>query len=167
MIITKRLSIIPCTESDIESIIEIEHHPDNRNFIWQGTYQEHLSEIQDSEHHLLKFIDKTSHDLVGYTLIHINHHSNIFELRRIAITKKGLGYGREALKALIQHAFDYMNINKLWLDVYPDNQVGIHLYESLGFVREGILRQNYKSDRGYLDQIIYSILREEYQESEY
>ena len=28
--------------------------------------------------------------------------------------------------------------------------------------RDGVLRQNYKSERGYLDQIIYSMLRSEY-----
>ena len=52
--------------------------------------------------------------------------------------------------------------NRLWLDVYPDNAVGINLYESLGMHKDGILRQNYKAERGYLDQIIYSILRSEY-----
>ena len=28
--------------------------------------------------------------------------------------------------------------------------------------QDGVLRQNYLSDRGYLDQIIYSLLRSEY-----
>ncbi len=30
--------------------------------------------------------------------------------------------------------------------------------------RDGVLRQNYLSDRGYLDQIIYSMLKSEYEE---
>ena len=55
-----------------------------------------------------------------------------------------------------------LNINRFWLDAYPDNTVGIHLYESLGMHRDGVLRQNYKSERGYLDQIIFSMLKDEY-----
>lgn len=41
-------------------------------------------------------------------------------------------------------------------------EVGIILYEKLGMHRDGVLRQNYKAERGYLDQIIYSLLRSEY-----
>lgn len=163
MIETKRLKIIPAKKTDIETIIEIENHPDNREFIWQGTYEDHLSEIFDPDHLLLKFVERTSENIIGYALIHLNLSSNIFELRRIAITEKGQGYGRETMEAIISYAFDKTRTNRLWLDVYPDNTVGIKLYESLGFVREGVLRQNYKSARGYLDQIIYSILREEYE----
>jgi len=48
------------------------------------------------------------------------------------------------------------------LDAYPDNLIGIRLYESLGMHLDGVLRQNYKSSRGYLDQIIYSMLKTEY-----
>ena len=64
---------------------------------------------------------------------------------------------------MIEYAFEETQTNRLWLDVYPDNPAGIHLYESLGMHRDGVLRQNYKAERGYLDQIIYSLLREEYE----
>jgi len=163
MITTERLHIIPATPKDINHIIDIEHHPDNRNYIWQGTAQEHSSEIDDPDHELLLFRERQTDEIVGYCLNHINRTSEIFELRRIAITRKGQGYGREALTAIIKHAFDDLPTNRFWLDVYPDNLVGIKLYESMGFIKEGILRQNYKSARGYLDQIIYSILRTEYE----
>ena len=99
---------------------------------------------------------------MGYALIRLNPRSEIFELRRIAISEKNRGYGREAMEALFKFAFEELNINRFWLDAYPDNTVGIHLYESLGMHRDGVLRQNYKSERGYLDQIIFSMLKDEY-----
>ena len=67
------------------------------------------------------------------------------------------------MAALLRFAFEEMETNRFWLDVYPDNLVGIKLYESLGMHRDGVLRQNYKAERGYLDQIIYSMLRSEYE----
>lgn len=162
MIETERLNIVPAVEQDINFIIEMEMHKDNKNFIWLGTYEQHLEEINDPNHLLIVFKEKNTNEKIGYALIHLNFTSNIFELRRIAISKKNQGYGKEALKAIIKYAFEQTETNRFWLDVYPDNEVGISLYESLGMVKEGILRENYRSERGYLDQIIYSILKSEY-----
>ena len=159
---TDRLYLMEAQESDINMIMEIENHKDNRDFIWQGTYEQHLSEINDENHLLLKFEKTEDRGIAGYCLIGLDRHSERFELRRIAITEKGKGYGREAIKALMDYAFTELGMNKFWLDVYPDNKVGISLYESLGLKKEGVLRQNYKSERGYLDQVVYSMLRSEY-----
>ena len=159
---TDRLYLIEAIESDIDMIMEIENHKDNRDFIWQGTYEQHLSEINDENYILLKFEKTEDRGIAGYCLIGIDRHSERFELRRIAITEKGKGYGREAIAALMGYAFTELGMNKFWLDVYPDNKVGIALYESLGLKKEGVLRQNYKSDRGYLDQVVYSMLKSEY-----
>lgn len=162
MIKTQRLDIVEAEEIEIDAIISIEEQKENRNYIWIGTYEEHLHEINDPEHLLLTFKERENGELVGYALLKLDFKSNIFEIRRIVITKKGIGYGKEAMIALIRYAFEKTKTNRLWLDVYPDNEVGIKLYESLGMHRDGILRQNYKAERGYLDQIIYSILKEEY-----
>lgn len=162
MITTKRMYLTEAAETDIEEIIALEADPENRDFLWVGTYDEHKAEIADPNHMLLIFKEKETKKTVGYALIRLNPKSEIFELRRIAISDKRKGYGREAMEALLKEAFEEMNINRFCLDVYPDNIFGINLYESLGMHRDGILRQNYKAERGYLDQIIYSMLKEEY-----
>lgn len=163
MISTKRLDIVEATESDIAAIMELERHKDNRDFIWSGTYDEHKAEIHDSSFLLLVFRQKSDGATVGFALSKLDFKSDIFELRRIAISEKGMGYGKEVMIALMQYAFEEQHMNRFWLDVYPDNARGIKLYESIGMHREGVLRQNYKSERGYLDQIIYSMLKPEYQ----
>ena len=162
MIETERLLIVDAVESEIDTIIEMETHKDNRDFIWIGTYEEHKAEIEDENHLLLVFKRREDLAIIGYALIHLNHKSEIFELRRIVISDKGKGYGKEAMLAILKYAFEATNTNRFWLDVYPDNTIGIKLYEGLGLHRDGVLRQNYKSERGYLDQIIYSMLRSEY-----
>lgn len=162
MIQTQRLSILPAREEDIDTVIAIESHPENRDFLWIGTPEEHRAEIADPNHLLLLFYEKATGGVVGYALVRLDFKSHIFELRRIAITHKGRGFGRESMVALIRYAFEETETNRFWLDVYPDNDGGLYLYESLGMHRDGVLRQNYKAERGYLDQIIYSLLREEY-----
>lgn len=162
MVETNRLYIVDATEGDIETIIELESHKDNRNFVWLGTYEEHKAEIEDKNHLIFVIRRKEDNLIVGYALIRLDFKSEIFELRRFIISHKGVGYGKEALNALLKYAFEEMNINRFWLDVYPDNVIGIKLYEGIGMHRDGVLRQNYKSERGYLDQIVYSMLKSEY-----
>lgn len=159
---TERLNITKATEKDIDLILELENHKDNRNFVWQGTYEEHLSEINDENSMLVVFKRKDDNKIVGYSLSHINFKSEVFELKRIVISDKGKGFGRETLLAIIKYCFETLKCNRFWLDVYPDNEKGINLYKSVGMHHDGTLRQSYKSERGYLDQMIFSILKEEY-----
>jgi len=161
-ITTERLMILDAEESDINLIIEMEKHPDNRDFIWIGTYEEHLSEMNDVQHLLLVFRHVEDNAPIGYSLSKVDFCSEVYELRRFIITDKGKGYGREAMKAHLKYAFEELQINRFWLDVFPDNVAGIKLYESFKMHCDGVLRQNYKADRGYLDQIVYSLLKSEY-----
>jgi len=162
MIKTNRLYLKEALETDIALIMEMERHKDNTDFVWKGSYEQHKSEIE-AEDILLLVIKQNEYDeIVGFALIETDNKSEIFELRRIVISRKGKGYGREEMEALFKFAFEELGMNRFWLDVYPDNHIGIKLYESIGMRREGVLRQNYKSERGYLDQIIYSMLKSEY-----
>ncbi|MGK0464978.1 GNAT family N-acetyltransferase [Clostridium sp.] len=162
MIETKRLYITSATEADIETIIKLESHTDNRRFIWSGTFEEHKAEIYDKNYLLFIFKRKEDNLIIGFALIKLDFKSEIFELKRIAISHKGKGYGKEALAALLKYAFEDLKSNRFWLDVYPDNAIGIKLYEGMGMHCDGVLRQNYKSERGFLDQAIYSMLKSEY-----
>ena len=65
---TERVLISDADESSIDFIIEMEKHPDNRDFIWTGTYEEHLSEINDNQHLLLIFRRIEDNAPIGYSL---------------------------------------------------------------------------------------------------
>lgn len=160
---TKRININEVTPEQVDEIIEIESDEENRWNLWVGTVDEHNAEILDPNHLLLIFKDKYENKTVGYALIRLDFKSKVFEVRRIAITKKHQGYGEEAMGGLLKFAFEEKDFNRVWLDVYPHNLAGIKLYEKLGMYREGVHREAYKCEKfGYLDQIIYSMLRKEY-----
>ena len=165
IISTERVNICLAEEHDINTIIDFENHEDNKRFLWQGTYEEHLEEINNDTSLLLTFKEKKNNSIIGFALARLGQKSNIFELRRIAISKKNQGYGKESILGIIKYSFEQLNTNRFWLDVYPDNKIGINLYRSIGMYLEGTLRQSYKSERGYLDQMIFSLLREEYLDS--
>ncbi len=162
LFVTERLIVSKAEEGEIATIMSIENHVENKEFIWQGTYEEHLREIHDETSMLLTIREKQTGYITGYYLVSLDYKFDIFELRRLVIIKKGFGYGKESLLGIIKYCFEVCEMNRFWLDVYPFNKIGINLYESIGMYREGTLRQSYKDDRGYHDQIIYSLLREEY-----
>ncbi len=163
MIKTSRLRLEKARPEDIDYIMKLERDEKNKRFIWSGSYEDHLKELT-SENYLLLIIKKREDlEKVGFMLNYIDQKNRKFEFRRFAIEKKGLGYGREALKALINYVFEETKTNRFFLDVYPDNKIGIKLYESLYMEKEAVLRQNHWDNGTYRDQVIYSILRSEYE----
>src|SRR5262249_62195912 len=64
---------------------------------------------------------------------------------------------------LVEHAFEILNLNRVWLHVYEFNERGIRTYERVGFQKEGVLRQDHFHDGRYWSTIIMGILREEWQ----
>jgi diamine N-acetyltransferase len=72
------------------------------------------------------------------------------------------GYGSEATRLILKHGFETLNLNRIYLHVFESNPRAIHVYEKIGFVREGKLRQaNYRNGR-YGDELIMSMLRSEW-----
>jgi RimJ/RimL family protein N-acetyltransferase len=55
----------------------------------------------------------------------------------------GKGYMSEALKALVSHAFEVMELRRLEADVDPRNAASIRMLERLGFQREGFLSERW------------------------
>ena len=53
----------------------------------------------------------------------------------------GQGYMTEALRAVLQHGFGPMDLNRVEALIHPGNQASLRLAERLGFRREGLLRQ--------------------------
>ncbi len=72
------------------------------------------------------------------------------------------GYGKESLKAAMDFAFKKMNLHRLEAEVYEFNHASIKLMESLGFKKEGVLREAQFSNGRYWDIIRYGILRNEF-----
>ncbi|MCG8477648.1 MAG: GNAT family N-acetyltransferase [Spirochaetales bacterium] len=78
------------------------------------------------------------------------------------LANRGRGYGREAIGLILTFAFDTLNLHKVWLHVLARNEGAIGLYRSLGFVTDGVLREDVYRDGVYLDAMIMSILAREW-----
>lgn len=71
------------------------------------------------------------------------------------------GFGTEACKAILDIGFNTFNLNRIWAEVFEGNPA-IKLYEKVGFILEGTLRQTYYKCGKYINSLMYSILKEEF-----
>ncbi|MFN3630364.1 MAG: GNAT family N-acetyltransferase [Casimicrobiaceae bacterium] len=67
---------------------------------------------------------------------------------------QGQGVGRALMKALLDHADHWAHHARVELHVFADNRRAIALYESLGFKREGTMRDSALREGGYVDSIV-------------
>ena len=75
---------------------------------------------------------------------------------------QGSGAASEATTLLLNKAFNEIGLHKVWLNVLSGNERAIAFYEKMGFVYEGILRDDVLRDGMFLEQRRYSILEPEW-----
>ncbi len=67
------------------------------------------------------------------------------------------GYGQEALRQLVAHAFNDLNLRRIFLEVLADNAAAIKVYEACGFAVEGRLRKHAFKEGAYRDILLMGI----------
>lgn len=77
------------------------------------------------------------------------------------------GFGKEAIKTLLDYSFQELNLRKINLGVVLDNLYAVKLYKKLGFKIEGRLtKQGYYAGK-LCDTLLMAIFREDYDNSYY
>jgi RimJ/RimL family protein N-acetyltransferase len=99
--------------------------------------------------------------MVGISNIdHKNRHAE-FGRFLIAPVHKGSGYGREALNLMLEYGFNYLNLNKIYLDTFEDSDSARTLYEAVGFKISGHKREHIFREK-YHDLICMELMRKDY-----
>ncbi|MBD3192211.1 MAG: GNAT family N-acetyltransferase [Candidatus Heimdallarchaeota archaeon] len=75
---------------------------------------------------------------------------------------QGRGYGTDAMRVLLKIGFDFLNLHRIELGVYPVNKRAIHVYQKVGFKKVGRKREARFMSGEYRDEIIMDVLRSEW-----
>jgi len=110
--------------------------------------------------------DKETGKIVGETgLLRIWPHWRCTDLSIIIPNPadQGKGYGGEAVRLMLSHAFNHYNMNRVAIGVVGLNTPALRFYEKLGFEKEGIQEQGYFYNGEFSDFVMMRILKSEYE----
>ena len=76
----------------------------------------------------------------------------------------GLGYGTEATRLMMDHAFGTLGLHRVALFVFEFNERAIRAYLRVGFVLEGRARQSIRREDRWWDELAMSMLDTDWQQ---
>ena len=100
----------------------------------------------------------------GNILLFVNpkHYSAFFQIYIGESMSRGKGIAKNTLIIILDFAFEELKLNRVWLNVFPENKKALNLYESLGFIKEGIERQSHYYNSCFRNQLRYSMLKSDW-----
>jgi len=75
---------------------------------------------------------------------------------------QGKGFATEAVTAVFNYLFNNLNKHRIIASVDPRNQRSIKLLERIGMRKEAHFRKSIWTDEGWADDLIYALLKEEW-----
>ena len=168
---TPRLTLRALTEADLAEVFAVFSDPVVVRY-WDGplmaTHRDAMQYIDQIHHGFRRrdffqwgIADSSTGTVVGTCtltqLSPVHQRCEIgFALRQ---THWGKGLGSEAIAAIIEFAFETMNLHRIEADVDPRNDRSLRLLERFGFQREGFLRERYFLNGERQDAVMMGLLR--------
>ncbi len=159
----------PIREDDVDAIMGWINAPEiTRNFAAFGapvTREQELAFIRDmmaSKNDRLFAIERVGvPGLIGTAGIHRIYWPAKNGRLGLMVGKhamQGQGIGQQTMRLLVAHAFEVLGLHKVWLVHYADNQRMRHIAGKLGFVQEGVLRDEYFHQGRWHDMVRHALL---------
>lgn len=95
---------------------------------------------------------------IGHAMLLLNKKARVRHTASVSIIVDSeyhnKGVGRTLLTRLLDIADKWLMLVRVELEVQENNAGAIHLYESLGFVREGLLKYTFMQDGRYTNTVV-------------
>jgi RimJ/RimL family protein N-acetyltransferase len=75
---------------------------------------------------------------------------------------RSAGFGSDVIWACAKHAFEQLDLQRLYCNILATNTVSLACYQSCGFQIEGTLRKHQFRNNSRVDQIVLGLLRSEF-----
>jgi diamine N-acetyltransferase len=151
------------TPADLDFVLEAEKAANEQGWVRRWSRDRHLKALTNPDECHWTVLDADTQERVGYVILLGRHDPDqCLLIKRIVMTRTGQGYGRSTLEHVLKRAFLEFGMHRVWLDVMEDNERARSLYQRVGFVEEGRLRDCVKTPQGFASMRLMSMLRSEF-----
>ncbi len=142
----------------MENILGIPSEPLKRN-------EEYLSKMDHNNHQFVAvtYLESGDELVLGTVGLNVSPNPRTKHTATIGImvhkNYQGVGVGTALMESVLDLADNWLMLIRLELSVFTDNERAIHVYEKLGFEKEGIARKAAIRNGVYADEYIMSRIR--------
>lgn len=174
MINGENIYIKPLNSTDAVALLEL--HNKNRNFFekFSVVRKSDFYTIEGQLDRIKQFEEERRNDLAYNYGIFRNDNTlvgtiNLFQVLRDSLQSafigyfldkkhNGKGYTTEAVKLMVEYAFNDLNLHRIEAGVMPHNTGSIRVLEKSGFHKEGIAKKNVKINGKWEDHQVLAII---------
>ena len=164
---TERLLLRPFRADDVDDVLSFSSDPE-----W-GRYLEVPMPYsrRDAEEFVAGAVLLDAGAKLRWAIVHEGHVSGFVNLMPATAGAAELGYGiarpfwgqglvTEAANVVLQYGFDSLGLARIYAYAVVDNRASWKVMEKLGMQREGFLRRHRTIRGEYVDDVLYSIVRD-------
>jgi len=159
----QKVEISKLTEDDLEFLCEVRNDcaPDYLHTSETYTLEQTIEWFNKTSP--MFYLIKKNGNRIGYfrTSNYSEDNKNIYIGADLHSDYRGKGLGYTSYAQFIPYLFNSLKLNKISLEVLSTNMNAIKLYKKLGFVEEGIKRQEVYKNGKWVDSIVMSMLKTE------
>ncbi|MEH1167008.1 GNAT family protein [Micromonospora sp. CPCC 205539] len=113
----------------------------------------------------LAVVDRATGACVGEVVLNDwDRHNQSCNFRTLLVAAgRDRGLGTEAVRLVVGYGFGQLGLHRISLEVFAFNPRARRVYEKVGFVAEGVLRQVLRDGDGWIDATVMSILAPEWE----
>jgi RimJ/RimL family protein N-acetyltransferase len=155
------MEIVRATTADIPFVMAAERTPAYAGLVGRSERSQHEEALAESRY--AYFLGRRSNTPVGFVIVRDWASSyHVTYIKRIIVSEAGQGTGRELLTKVVDVIFDQTDAYRVWLETLAHNTRAQHVYEAIGFRREGVPRGAALLDGQHLDEVMMAVLRPEW-----
>jgi RimJ/RimL family protein N-acetyltransferase len=162
------------TRGDVPFLLEVLTDEDVQPFLGRGgAFDEEgvLAELDQQEREpdafgrfVIEVLDEPGWRKAGTLgFERVNKRSRIAQLERLAVHPafRGRRLADDAARLFQRHLIFDLDFHRVQLEIYGFNDRAQRHAERAGFVREGVKRKAYRRDDGWVDGVLYGLVRED------
>lgn len=169
MTTTDNVRLRPLERDDLRFVHKLDNTESVMRYWFEEAYEAYveLCDLYDKHIHDQSerrfIIEKQGENLGLVELVEINHIHRRAEFQLIIDpAHQGNGYASIAIRLAMNYAFSVLNLYKIYLVVDSENKKAIHLYQKIGFQKEGKLKHEFFINGQYRNAIRMFIFQSQF-----